>query len=258
MKAALIPPKGFFGTVRASDYHLVLAQIKDPAYIYTYIDLVESGDYIILDNGAAEGRTVKDEYLIQRAVQYGANEIVVPDVLGEPEQTLERAHKFWEVAHSECFSTKRAKFMGVVQSQGDLGSMIKCVEGFAEMPITTLGIPRHFVDKDKYARYNFLSWLRNNGYDKRFEVHLLGTNPRFPTEICTLNEVHPWVRGVDSSLPYNYTIAGLKLDGKNHPDGGINRITGYFDVQQNIDVSLLDANIATFMRWARGTEGTAS
>ena len=254
MKAALIPPKGYYATAMQSDYHLMLAQITDREYVDTYGN---SDDYVIIDNGAAEGEMVSDSILLRRAMQVVADEIVVPDTMGHSDDTVARAHAFWESCTTAGFSTENMKFMGVVQSQGDRAGVIQCVEAFEKMPITALGIPRHLVDKDKHARYMICSWLKSYGYDERFEVHLLGTNPKYPSEVCNIVEAHPWVRGIDSSLPYNYTIAGKQLSALGYPYGGIKRPGGYFDTVRRMDTTLLQSNIDTFMRWASGTEGTS-
>ena len=252
MRAALIPPKGYFHTALRSDYHLALAQIRDPEYTALYANR-KSSHYLILDNGAAEGEPVRDSTLVARAEQLGADEIVVPDVMGDASATVERARQFLEIKDD----LRRYKLMGVVQSQGSLGEVIRCIQAFDEMPITTLGIPRHLVDKDKYFRYNVLNYLRGFNYDKRFEVHLLGTNPKWPAEICTIADIHPWVRGVDTSLPYNYAIAGKRLDGKNVPSGSeIRRPEAYFDKKQDIEFAILAENINTYLRWARGASAS--
>jgi hypothetical protein len=256
VKAALIPPKGFYNSAVQSDYHLVLAQITDPNYIDVYGN-VPPDNYIIMDNGAAEGATVRDSILLHRARVLGVDEIVVPDEIGDSEGTIARAHRFFGSMQKEPDWSKY-KYMGVVQSKGDHGGIMECIHAFAEMPINVLGVPRHLVDYDKYGRYNILSMIKGYGYHKRFEVHLLGTNPKWPSEISTIQEVHPWVRGVDSSLPYNFAIAGEKLSAKFRDHRTIGRPEGYFDRVPTINAELLQDNIDTFMRWARGIKGTAS
>jgi hypothetical protein len=256
MKAALIPPKGYYNSTAQSDYHLMLAQNTDPEYIGMYSSLPPD-NYIIMDNGAAEGATVRDNILLHRATAMGVDEVVVPDEIGDSEGTIARAHRFFGAAQKDAHWQKY-KYMGVVQSQGDHGGIMECIHSFAEMPINVLGVPRHLVTNDKYARFNILSMIKGYGFHKRFEVHLLGTNPKWSAEISVIQEVHPWVRGVDSSLPYNYSIVGERLTAKFRDNNPIARPEGYFDTIRKIDPDLLQDNIDTFMRWARGTEGTAS
>jgi len=260
MKAALIPPRGYYNSALQSDYHLMLAQIIDPDYVDLY-DARVGDNFVIMDNGAAEGTMVRDVVLLTRAARMCVDEVVLPDVMCNAEATIARSKEFWTTVdvldNRDVINRSQFSYMGVVQSQGSLGELIQCVEAFTEMDqVSTLGIPRHLVDKDKYARANFLSWLRGHGYNERFEVHLLGTNRLWPQEVSFVAQEHSWVRGVDSSLPYNYAIAGVELNSKFVSNGGIVRPEEYFDTVRKIDTELLQTNIDTFMRWASGTEGT--
>jgi hypothetical protein len=257
MRPALIPPKGLYGTTVASDIHLCLAQIDDPDYWTHYTRRPET-DYLIMDNGAAEGKMVGDEFLLDRADVMKADEVVMPDVMEDAEATIERAHDFMLTYHKwiggRSDMPQWFKFMGVVQSQGDMGGIMR-LDAFKTMPyVTTIGIPRHLVRHDRYFRYQILSHIRGMELDKRFEVHLLGTDPYVPYEISYIQEVHGWTRSVDTSMPYNWTIAGEPLAGG---VVGIKRPDGYFEKDHSwVDRELLRENINRYMRWARGTEST--
>jgi hypothetical protein len=222
----------------------VLAQIDNPAYIKFYEELDER-NYIILDNGLAEDQMVSNEKLFQRAMHYRADEIVLPDVMEDAQATLDRSADFLAEFHTEDF-----KFMGVLQSQGDIGSIHRCIEGFAKMPkVTALGVPRHLVDKDLFMRLQVCQLLSDDYNRDRFEVHLLGTNSKKPHEIKGVANSYPWVRSCDTSMPYNYTMAGLDLS-EAHTQ--INRPPDYFDVRRTLNADLLYKNIDTYKRWARG------
>jgi hypothetical protein len=220
MRAALIPPKGYYNSAAQSDYHLALAQLPDQDYIDLYANL---------------------------------------DVMGDTAGTISRAEQFFAGLKSKKdFNFNSVKYMGVVQSHGDNGSAMECIHAFDRLGIHTLGIPRHLLSYDKYARYNLLNLIKGYDLHNRFEVHLLGTNPIFPVEVSVIAEAHPWVRGVDSSLPYNYSIAGKRLTASFLPtEQQVGRPEGYFDEIRKIDTDLLQDNIDTFMRWASGIEGTA-
>jgi hypothetical protein len=255
VRAALIPPKGWFRTAYRSDIHLVLAQIEDIDYQNTYLrDEVET-DFVIVDNGAAEGNMVEDHKLFTRANYYAANEIVLPDVMGSADLTLKRAVKFF--ADNKEVISKEHRFMGVVQASHTMEQACRCIKTFASMPLVkTIGIPRHLVDRTDYARFQICQWLEaQSDLKDRFEVHLLGTNSKFPLEIRLIAQAFPWIRSCDSSMPYNYAIAGKELK----PDvQGINRPMNYFDRRpDNLDSNLLDQNIETYTRWASG-ESTGS
>jgi hypothetical protein len=253
MRAALIPPKGYFDTALLSDYHLILAQIKDPLYIATYVNDGTDDDFLILDNGAAEGGSVSDEELLRVAALYGVDEVVVPDVIGDFRETIERCKGFMSTYGVHVETGDSIGFMGVLQSNGAKGDWLACIDEYSKhASIKTLGIPRHFVDKDPYMRLMVCEYIKQNDLGERFEVHLLGTNAKFPAEIKMLAKEHDWIRGVDSSMPYNYTMDGKQLK---HMRPGVTRPENYFEhyhvpMQQN----LLTKNINTYLRWANDPE----
>lgn len=258
MRAALIPPYGFFDYARKSDIHLVLAQVTNPTYQRIY-SLVPDEDYIIVDNGAAEGQPVTDDELLRAAANYGANEIVVPDVMQNGYETAERALRFFR---DNDFSTWQQGTRFMLVGQGTtLTEVARCFDRLIAIASTcnvayTLGVPRHLLTTldDRFARHKILGLIASDYGDRN--VHLLGTNSIFPNEIRRIAEDFPWVRSVDSSMPFNYTIAERRLSDL---EPGINRPKGYFEDQIYIDqFSLLDENIATYLGWASGTEGTGS
>jgi hypothetical protein len=254
VRAALIPPKGLYTTALASDMHLALAHLMgDKDYRHLYENLISDHDYLILDNGAAEGSTVSDKYLLTIAFQLGADEIVLPDVIRDAEETIKRGKQFLQ--HMAESQIKPPNLMGVLQSTGPAKEWQTCLEEFAKIDmVTTIGVPRHFVNYDKYMRHQVLTWI-NYWYKDRFQVHLLGMNSRFPSEVANISREHPWVRSCDSSLPYNYTIAGWGLSAVNRR---VERPANYFDTVADVDTVLLYKNIDTYLGWAHAIKGTRS
>src|SRR6185436_18168155 len=251
MRAALIPPRGYFNTALRSDYHLVLPQVSFDRYEHLYSNLVDEEDFVILDNGAAEGQLVTDDVLINAMYAYGANEVVVPDVLRDMKATVAYATKFLQKFYLPSFT----KPMLVVQGR-TLEEVFHCIDVFCETwPKATLGIPRHLLETlhDSSARAHVLTYIENNW--GHWTVHLRGTHPKHPAEIKTLAEAFSWVRGVDTSMPYNFTIAGELLT---EASPGVARPKDYFDKVHVLDGELLDRNIKTYLGWASGTKGTRS
>jgi hypothetical protein len=246
MKVALIPPKGYYD-YRESDYYLLLAQIEDTTYRREYAGLPMKS-YVILDNGAAEGKLVKDELLLQEAAHYGADEIVIPDVMYDGEATLERAREFI-LSHD----TSGLHYMVVTQGKNLEEVLTTTSKILDEFPDATIGIPRHLITTcdNVMARYYVLQHIHERHGQTR-KVHLLGTNATFPSEVKYLTAAHSWVRGADTSMPFNYAIAGKELNART----SVERPEGYFDKVHKIDPELLEYNINTFMEWASGTEGT--
>jgi hypothetical protein len=246
-----------------SDFHLVLAQITEVNYISSYMYGPDDDDFIVLDNGAAEGNMVGMGELLQRAVAYAADEIVLPDVIGNAEATINLVKDaMYQWRNHPVGAQVPVRAMAVVQSSGASSEWQECIKAFEKIDaIKTLGIPRHFLDKDKWMRHQVVSWIKGMGLDERFEVHLLGTNPKWCTEVSFMAKNHPWIRSVDSSLPYNYAIAGVPLTDTMNRSIPISRVKDYFTKERTYDQNqraLVIDNINTFMRWASGTEGARS
>lgn len=252
MKAALIPPKGYYETASRSNYHLVLAQIEDYDYKRVYSSL-SSKHFIILDNGAAEGPPVRDSVLLEKMAFYGADEIVIPDVMQDARKTLERAETFF----AKHVLPTEVQTMIVIQGD-DEESVRWCLYAAMEKwPKATIGLPRHLLETldDVYARANLIELIGQMYPNTKPQVHLLGTSYLWPAEVQYIADLHDWVRGVDTSMPYCYTIENKRLDSSS---GGVERPPGYFDHPWSINTFLMDRNIRTYLEWASGTEGTRS
>src|SRR5882672_5189483 len=97
----LSPVQGLEEFATLSRHHLVLAQIKDPAYRQFYKLRREKGDHIILDNGAWEGNQ-NWAVLTEAIVFYNPNVVVLPDYLLQPwEKTLHSAQVFLDTFNDD-------------------------------------------------------------------------------------------------------------------------------------------------------------
>lgn len=245
MKAALIPPVGYYKLTYQSDYHLALAHLDDPAYIHIYRN-VPSMQYVILDNGMAEGVNVGADRLIRRANAMYVQEIVLPDVMKEGEATVSLARHFLD----NYSMPPHVRYMAVMQGHSR-DEALRCMDGLLDISaIHSIGIPRHFLETfgDRYARIKILNELKDSGK----AVHLLGTSAVWSSEVLAVALEHPWVRGVDTSMPFNYAIARVELKDGAEP---VSRPELYFDRRRTIDLGLLQANIDTYLGWVNGTEG---
>lgn len=254
MKAALIPPKGLEALALRSKMHLALPLpelIVNDAYVHTYKRASRGGDFLILDNGEAEGARVPNDTLLGMAKLYGATELVLPDVIRDGFETVKRVVTFLDQYKDDLSSYQ---LMAVPQGKTTT-EVQKCIEEFSVMEqITTLGIPRHFMGtmRLQQARVELANWIEDK-YPDRFQVHCLGVESKFLREIKWLAKYAPTVRSIDSSLPFNYAIAGFELT---PTVGSINRPREYFttDWSKRVRSDLVIGNINTFMRWASGTE----
>jgi len=244
MKLALIPPYTQMNSIFRTNYQLVLPEhLTDKRYQEAYIAARRNGDYLILDNGAAEGDLLSPGELRSKAIGLMVNEIVVPDVLGNMMETLQLAKEFFQLGVD-----KRFKYMGVIQGQ-TLDECCACVEAYySEHPnIRVLGIPRHLIDttKNKAVRSELAQYIYSNypGY----QMHLLGTNPGYIKELRDhAQDFHrAMVRGVDTSAPFNYAWGAKSMLKGERCD----RPEYYFDIALPTTQSL-DYNIQLLKAWA--------
>jgi len=248
MKVALIPPRGLENCALRSKFHLALAipdLMRRQMYGGMYTRMATLGDYVVLDNGLAEGCPATPEQILQYAEQIKAKEVVLPDVMKDAHATIKAVKAFLALDIELKYS-----FMAVVQGN-TLPDFKFCVEAFAHQPfVSVIGIPRHMLEtlNVKSARINLAQWITEN-YPERFDIHFLGTNPVWLPEVRHAVKYVPFVRSVDTSMPFSYAIAGehLALTKKQ-----ITRPTFYFerDWVHGVDGGLLRANIRTLLDWA--------
>lgn len=252
MKLALIPPRGWESWALRSNFHLALAQVSNPYYSRAYEDASKRADYIIVDNGAAEGTPVGDFKLYYQADRWGANEVVLPDVMYDGEATVARMKRYKVNLRDSAYLFEKFRYMGVAQGRS-LDEVKCCIDAFAEMRyVQTVGIPRHLITtlKSRFIRLALAEWIKRV-HPNRFEIHFLGTNPSVPSEIYRAAIETPWVRSVDTSMPFNYAIAGVALS---MTAPAIGRPQNYLIEMQNMAPGLLRQNIITMQRWASANE----
>lgn len=248
MRLALIPPIEHVNSIAHTDYQLLLPQlITDPKYYRAYLRARRDGAFMILDNGIAEGIETNQVELHTRARQLMVNEIVVPDTLGDLEATINQAKQFEACARAEF------RYMGVVQGQ-TLSECYDCIRIFSELPyIRTLGIPRHLLTTiNEDARALIVAFVRRN-FGWRFAIHLLGTNRDYMNEFESYGQHYQdqGVRGVDTSAPFVYALAGASL----LDDIRTDRPDNYFNLQIT-NPRLTYTNIQLLKGWTYGRQYT--
>lgn len=243
MKVALIPPKGLYHVAEESDIAMMLALdvcISDPNYVPAFDGL----EFRILDNGLAEGFQMASRELLGMCSEYNVSEVVVPDTYKDAKRTLVQARAFFKQHEKEL---------------GDLQTMVvlqgKTYEELRELaieldglPVTTIGIPRHLLDTTSQSavRIDMAHWIEKH-FEGRFLIHFLGASARWPREVLAIKRYCGYVRSIDTSMPFNYTRAGKRVD---DPNVRIDRPTRYFERAFPFDDALLAHNIDTYLNWA--------
>ena len=250
LKLALIPPTALLDYTGETNYQLALPHLQDKQYIKKYKELSERGDYVILDNGVAEGWDVTPSALTDFGRKIGADELVLSDVIGSSLATVEVA-KHAIQSYDEATIAGEFTYMAVVQGS-NLNEFKWCVQQYATMHyIRTLGIPRHMLKtcQEPHARVEFVEWALRH-FPHRFRYHFLGMDGDFPYEAWHIfNEFHlsPSVRGLDTSLPFNYAFAGESIS---HPREKRHRPSDYFNLPGDMFSDyVLKYNISQLKKW---------
>jgi hypothetical protein len=251
MKLALIPPFSLIDDIFRTDYQMLLPNIGNERYAEAYKATRKRGDYVILDNGAAEGVMPDYDTLMGIAFDQMVNEIVAPDVLGDSEQTIREVLDFDKYLRSHEHDVSQFNFMGVVQGQ-TWSDVCKVIDFYSRLDwITAIGVPRILCDTlgEPDARVGVVRTVQTD-YGSRFQIHLLGTNPRYIRELSRFSSdfASLGVRGVDTSAPYNYANCGKFVD---HFDS-ISRPGEYFHLDAHHFGSVqLKHNLEVMQEWTK-------
>lgn len=215
MKLALITdPRGFnILNMMTFSYHLVLAQYvrSDPKYVDFYKERHERGDFIMIDNGAAEDVRLSVHELVAAAKDVGADEIVLPDVLGDKNATLE------QTLHDITRNAVPTRMRAVCPQGESIGEWIECLQIIKDsMEFATICVPKH-LERFEGGRRKVLEWLTEHYYHDRYNIHLLGVWGDPFTEMMKLKPFVSIVRGIDTALPFALAQNSIELS---HEDIG--------------------------------------
>jgi hypothetical protein len=242
MKLALIPPYAHMDRT-VDNYHLLLPQCFGNANYDIAVSIWTANDnYLILDNGAAEGIYTSVHRLHELAEQFGVNEIVVQDIAWDARATRDAVKEFRLWTRPSEF-----KYMAVVQGETPHDCLELIHFYLSQDWITCIGIPRQLIKFDRNIRSALAEYIRRHDYN--IDIHLLGTSPDYILELRDLGSFYRDlnVRGVDTSAPFNYALANRWIG-----DGDvIPRPKDYFSHKCANSAPLL-ANIETMTGWAHG------
>lgn len=214
MKLALIPPNAHAFAMRNTDYQLLLPDaLENPQQRNAARWLRRRGDYLILDNGMVEEGLRDYNELTDTAHEFMVNEIVLPDVYQDAEETKKAVNNVLDTIDYDRFN-----YMGVLQGKTfqEVFDMVHFYR--TELPfVRCYGIPRHLITtlEEPDARVRVAMFIRKTEEldDYPIDIHLLGMNPTYTKEISDFGRMfrHFNVRGVDTSLPFNAAINGQML-----------------------------------------------
>lgn len=249
MKAALIPPKGLEHTALESDIHLILPFLtlrRNLQYQATYAAARKRGDYLILDNGVAEGSLASANALMTIAQNMKVHEIVAPDVMRDASQTLTMTVDFLR----DYPKSHDYNIMAVAQGENQ-DEVLYLIQQYVRIPqITAIGIPKCLITERFDSIRSQVAQTVMARYPKRFDIHLLGLHKLFQTEMIDC-EFPPGIRSMDSAQPYKMAEADLPLTANNASGFRDARRRDYFQRPSVTNMKVLEYNIKTFKEWAR-------
>jgi hypothetical protein len=213
-----------------------------------------AGSFTMLDNGAWESESVSPETLILLADKFHASEMIAPDVINDPVETLKRVEHFldvWSVNHLRTRPLFNPSIAAVVHGRtlGEACNFVRQIAALNEKRpahrIGTLAIGRAFTRStgDCYDRYRLASWI-HECYGRRFHIHLLGYNDDWGRG--ELKSCQALVRSVDTAAPFSAALASRSMS-----DPGVPRQETYFSTpSSSFDAALVRQNIDTLDSWA--------
>jgi len=176
---------------------MVLGQelLRSNRYKEWYCAAHERGDFIIVDNGAAERDTPPFTKIVDAANAIGADEIIMPDRLGDREATAELLKQH----ASQVQPTRRM----VVPQGRSVDEWFQSLEELTAIArFTTIGVPKH-LEQVPGGRHAVLGRLVLLGYSNMYQIHLLGIGG-IPKQEVEAYSGYTFVRGWDTGAPIAY------------------------------------------------------
>ena len=206
MKYAIITPPAGLPLVGEFNlgYHFVLSQYcTDPSYKSFYQEAHARGQFIMVDNGAAElGASIDIGTVTEVADELGADEIILPDVLDDYAQTM----KYTERALAFVPQKRRA-----MCPQGtNWTEWLRCAEQMIKWGCATLCIAKRY-ERLPGGRPYALQLVKERGWHEICNIHLLGCYENPLKEIAQAYIAFPGIRGVDTGAAIAYAQAGADL-----------------------------------------------
>ncbi len=231
--------------------HLILADkvLADSEYRDNYLERKHAGEYIILDNGAAEnGVSLGSEELLEAARLVEADEIVAPDVLEDSQATIEQTESFLSEMAERL---RRTKLRIMVVPQGTNGyewqmcaqTLYGLLESLGLSQRIIIGVPKHMDSKVTGGRINVLDALID-GWGAPFKFHLLGSGELLCRDIAGARMLKE-IRSLDTSLPAALAQADRSLS------YGVGRNGVQCDFTSDCDNELLGRNLLEVYKWNR-------
>lgn len=246
-------------------YHLLLAHqvLKDPGahekfYRYQYPVLPRTRGnpgrngkpYIIMDNSLIElGLPLPVDDVLKAGATVGAKAIVLPDMLGDKNETLWATRKALDsLTYIRKYSPnesypRHVKTLGVAQGQ-TLEQIVECAKVMVKtLKVDIISVPRHVTAK-LGSRTEVTRVVAKMGVP----IHLLGFSDNLWDDFWTLTTI-PRVMGIDSAVPIWYGLQGFNFPTDPPMRADYGRRPDDYESQSSINQHVI-ANMRRVERWA--------
>lgn len=209
-KVAVIAPTSMLDWVNEwyrERFHLVLTQYywADEAYRKFYQKRRDEGDFLILDNGAAELKHSADSAkVIDACLSLRPHVVIAPDVIYNSSETLDKTWNFVERWFKELYHAG-IEIMAVPQGS-DEDEWIKCYNLFNNNPhLSWIGISM-FYHEMFGGRLGVLEYIKDS---VKKPCHLLGLWDSPYT--LRLEGKYDFVKSTDTAKAVEFALEGLSL-----------------------------------------------
>lgn len=199
-----------------SDYMFVLLHkcMEDKDYLQKAIDYKLSGGELFLDNSCFElGESLDNDVLYEYYNKLNPDIVIIPDVLGDKDRTLERSIQF--LKDYPIINNAMAVAQGSTPDE-----LIECYKAFRDYRdargnrLAMIGIPFVYAWEDKFPasqseeRIRLLRRMVREGViDETMRHHLLGT---WQAREFAFYTNYNWIYSIDTSNPIMAAIDNMK------------------------------------------------
>ena len=237
-KCMFICPPEMTSLSRVSDAHLILQQfvIEGSRYAnYFHRRITDYNDYVILDNGVAEGLDAPSlGNLLDKADLVGAQEMVMPDVMFDLYATVDRtSHAIVDLYELRPESESRPKIHVVVQGE-DFGLKASCFNYFAGLSQVDIISFNESRRGDVPRRCEVIKLLHARGYlqtalSRGKKIHYLGRGIEWREDAKVAHEyIGEGLRSIDTTFAAKAAMRGCTLDEADSKYRGPKSTHGFF------------------------------
>lgn len=191
-------------------YHMALGQelVRDNQYSELYRRLARLGNFIIVDNGAAEPEEerVPFEEIVRVALAINADEIVLPDVVRDAGETIKALEANRDLI--EKIPARKRVFIPQGQNINQWFECFDYVTNIMRLDYATIGIPKH-LERWPNGRIQALDAVKDW---HRYHIHFFGIYNNPKEEILQAARYPKRVRSIDSGAPFAYAQNNQVID----------------------------------------------